>query len=440
MDRARMARMVVIFPFLIAGTAGAQAVDSTGPPRTPVLDKKSMDQTKANRRIWKPSQRAADQRTKDPEVHQANGKVKGLLSRVRDSLTPPSAKVNGLVRDGWAAFHRREFDRAEAVLDEAIGIDPWCAEAHRARGLARHNRYKWSEAIADYEETIRLEPDEWHTYFYRASALRFGRDAWAALDAFSEAIERFPEVAHFHASRAEVRLALRDARAAREDAEQALRLDPDHQKAMEFWMEALDKSGADATFKLALDSQVELWRWDPRPYARRAFLLATSPDPRVRNPKAALDDALRAESLSRGRSRAALRAKAAAQAALGDYPLAICSAVRAMFTELPNRDAGTDLIQIATFLVRRPLIKRPWPGEPPKRGVPRLQIGLGRSEQIGTYLTVDGGRALFLRAALLRDLPFPLVIVSWNPRGVREILDTLRGKTPSAMPAARRTQ
>lgn len=436
MPWARMAGMVVIVGLLAAGPAGAQGPETPGRPLPPVFDQETRDRARSDREVWQASLQAADRRTKDAEVRRANAEWKGRASRVRDSLLPPSARATGLVRDGWAAIHRREFEGAEAVLDEAIRAHPWYAEAHVARGVARHDRGDLVGAIADYDRAIRLDAGDWRGYHHRALALLHGRDSWAALDSFSGAIELFPEVAQLHAGRAEVRLALRDARGARADAERALELDPDHREAMDFWMEALDKSGDDATLKLVLDSGVEILREDPDPSARRALLLTTSPDPEVRNPSAALEDALRAESLSHGRSRAALRAKAAAQAALGDYPSAVGTSVRAVFAEPSNRDMGTDLVRLATFLARRPVTRRPWPAEPPDRAVHRLKLGVGVSSKIGAYLDADLDRVVSLRAALPRDLPIPLAVARWSPRGAREFLDSIRGGPPSTPPGA----
>jgi tetratricopeptide (TPR) repeat protein len=259
------------------------------------------------------------------------------------------------------------------------------------------------------------------------------------LDAFSDAIARFPERADIRAARAWVRLQLGDARSARFDAKWALDIDPTNAYAKQTWLKALDKAGEDATLRHALDEAISA---EPEAdlLVSRAVLLATSNDAKIRDPKAALTDAIRADELTFGLSRSALRAKAAAQAALGDFPSAVGNSYRAMFREMPNRDGGTDVIRIVTYLARKPLARDVWDKDPPERNRRSLQAGVGAASTIGAYFEVDCTRAFWVRVALPRALPIPIAIVRWNAQGMKEFCDELRTLIARGEPARSKSQ
>ena len=61
-------------------------------------------------------------------------------------------------------------EEAIADYDEAIRLEPDYAEAYNHRGIARRNLERYEEAIADYDEAIRLRPDFISTYYDRARA------------------------------------------------------------------------------------------------------------------------------------------------------------------------------------------------------------------------------------------------------------------------------
>ena len=118
-------------------------------------------------------------------------------------------------------------------------------------------------------------------------------------------------------------------------------------------MTALDVTGDDEELLMILKALVHYEPNKSDHHAARALLLASSPDDLLRDPEAALASATRAEELTGGRSRAALRAKAAAFAASGDFPRALSCQLRLIVSGLPNLDAGND-VDPPLDLPRRP--------------------------------------------------------------------------------------
>ncbi len=396
-------------------------------PIPEVFDQKFFDQVRANQEVWESAPRRAGGTT-DAAVTRAAAKkiapavrIKEGLARLRDAVLQPSLRGQELVRGGWTEIERKDYASAEGILDTAIALHPWYGEAYLARGFARHCQADLAGAMADYDRAIGLDPDDWRAPTWRAWALLDEGDAWAAIDAYAGVIDRFPEVAAIYATRAAAYLDVQDAAAARADAEKALLIDPEDAPAMKLWIQALDKSGDDATLQIALGELIRREPTNADLYASRALLLATSPDAQLRNPRLALADVSKAEELPQIHARPTLRAKAAAQAALGDYPSAVGSSFRALFSA-PFDDVLTDVAHLTAYLGRRPVIKKPWDREPPVRPTHRFRFGVMYYPDGGAFLEVSLQRVYFGRLALLPALPMPIAVVRWSPEGMKEFL------------------
>ena len=75
-------------------------------------------------------------------------------------------------------------EEAIADYDEAIRLKPDYAQAYYNRGNAKGRLERHEEAIADYDEAIRLKPDHAQAYYNRGAAK-------AALDLRDEARKDF---------------------------------------------------------------------------------------------------------------------------------------------------------------------------------------------------------------------------------------------------------
>ena len=80
-------------------------------------------------------------------------------------------------------------ERAIEDWDEAIRLDPQDADAYNNRGIAYHDLGEYQRAIEDYDEAIRLNPQAAYAYYNRGLAYeRLGRQEQADRD-FAKAKE-----------------------------------------------------------------------------------------------------------------------------------------------------------------------------------------------------------------------------------------------------------
>ncbi len=105
-----------------------------------------------------------------------------------------SGKLHGpnlaraFVSRGKALTARREYDRAIADLDQAIGLDPKNAVAFHSRGVAYFLKEQPDRAIADYDQAVRLNPKYAIAFNNRGVAYEAKHEVDRAIADYSEAI------------------------------------------------------------------------------------------------------------------------------------------------------------------------------------------------------------------------------------------------------------
>jgi tetratricopeptide (TPR) repeat protein len=120
----------------------------------------------------------------------------------------------------------KEIGNALADYNEAIRIDPTDARTFMNRGTARDWRGDIEEAIADYSEAIRIDPRGVDPYRYRAGARLKKEDHEGTLRDLDEVLRRAPgdPVAYYRRGEVWIKLGLPDK--ALFDLNEAIRLDP----------------------------------------------------------------------------------------------------------------------------------------------------------------------------------------------------------------------
>ena len=78
------------------------------------------------------------------------------------------------VNRGFAHYNKRAFDEALADYNEAIRLDTKNPVAYNNRGLIYYNKNDDPRAIADYDEAIRLNPRYAKAFYNRGNV--YGRD------------------------------------------------------------------------------------------------------------------------------------------------------------------------------------------------------------------------------------------------------------------------
>src|SRR5712692_965189 len=112
------------------------------------------------------------------------------------ALSPRSLAAAHYNRAVWWS-RKRAPDRALADLDESIRIDPERAHSFFTRGTLRVAKGNDAGAMADFDAAIRLDPKRAEAFFHRGQALLRANDPDRAIADFNEALRREPVAATY---------------------------------------------------------------------------------------------------------------------------------------------------------------------------------------------------------------------------------------------------
>jgi tetratricopeptide (TPR) repeat protein len=104
-------------------------------------------------------------------------------------------------RRGGAYAAQGDFNRAVADYNESMRIDPTYPAAYLNRGNAWFHRGDFDRAIADYNQAIQLDPQYGTAYMNRGSALGAKGDFDRAIADFDQAIQLDPKEAKAYYNR-----------------------------------------------------------------------------------------------------------------------------------------------------------------------------------------------------------------------------------------------
>lgn len=257
---------------------------------------------------------------------------------------------------GEAYLALKEYDKALADFDEAIRLVPDYASAYGDRAVTHGRRKDFSTALQDLNKAIELDPRNAVSYRNRGWICIELRKFDQAVADLSEAIRIKPNFASAYSHRAWAHGALGNREQELSDANKALALNPDDsiaynqranvwivkeqfEQAIADYTNAIRLGGAEVTFtnrgsaysrkgdyRQALADFDEAIRRNPaygRAHNERAWLLATCPEPQLRDAQQALSAARRACQLTDWKLPSHLSVLAAAYAEAGNFDEAI---------------------------------------------------------------------------------------------------------------------
>ena len=100
-----------------------------------------------------------------------------------------SHAADNAYNSGTEYLEQEQYNQAIVDFDEAIRLDPQYAKVYSNRGLAYINLGQYERAILDYDEAIRLDPQYGNAYYNRGIAYEnLGQQEQADLD-FAKAKE-----------------------------------------------------------------------------------------------------------------------------------------------------------------------------------------------------------------------------------------------------------
>ncbi len=274
----------------------------------------------------------------------------------------PDAKLTSSLRSlaAWACNRsgeiesdRRRDDEALKAFELAIQWDPSCWLAIHNRAVSRAQQGNLEGALADFNRALQLNPGLAVAYRNRGELLAAtGRTEEAAAD-YTTALAQLPQDAELYAMRGEAYHRLGQYDEALADLDQSIQIAPHEAAAYaqrgNVRAELGDYPRAIADFRQAMTVDPQ----SAEAHRSLAWLLATCPDQRFRNPRQALAAAARAAQLAAPGDPFVLDALAAANANAGQFDQAVRYQQEAIIN-VPGDFTGPFQDRLALYQQHRP--------------------------------------------------------------------------------------
>ena len=259
------------------------------------------------------------------------------------------AQVRANPRDPFAWAHRgrawheqQDYQKALADLNEAIRLDSDRSTWYANRGLVYDRLGEYDRAIGDYGEALRRDPLDAQSYNNRGLAYRARKDNTQAIRDFSQAVRIDASLADAYFNRGNAYKAKGELAQAIGDYNEAVRLDPAWVNA---YFNLANAHRANKEYDKAVSTYREVIRLDPEDadaFSNLAWLLATSPDKKVRDGRQAVEYAMTACDLTSWQASYFLATLAVACAENGQFEQAIKWQKRALESSQYETDEGKE--------------------------------------------------------------------------------------------------
>lgn len=155
------------------------------------------------------------------------------LSQAAEKKNP---EANRLAREGAEAAKNQDWDKAVDLLKKATSMDHKYADelsaVYQRRGYAAANEQRYGDAINDYDEALKLTPQEAARIHEQRAAVEMKiQDFDKALADYSELIKQKPNDVKYLNYRAYIYELKNDIKDSQADNDQILKMDPNNQDA-----------------------------------------------------------------------------------------------------------------------------------------------------------------------------------------------------------------
>jgi tetratricopeptide (TPR) repeat protein len=258
------------------------------------------------------------------------GRLAEAIARYREAIAIDSADADAHSDLGVALCRQGRTEEGAAEYREAMRINPVLGQPHYDLGLALFQQGRAEEAIAQFREALEIDPNDANTHGRLANALVQNGATEAAIAEYRTALQINPAYVEarnnlgltlFRQGRTEEAIAQYRA---------ALQNNPAYLEAQYNLGNALLRQGRTEEAIAAIQKALDLQPANTMIQNNLAWILATAPQPSLRDGPRAVQLAVQASQASGGNNPVILHTLAAAYAAAGQYPSAVETAQRAL--------------------------------------------------------------------------------------------------------------
>ena len=161
-------------------------------------------------------------------------------------------EANRLAREGAEASKAHDYNKAVELLRKASELDHKYAtdlsDVYQQRGYASAQAQKYQDAIADFNEALKIDSRDARIYEQRATVEVKMKDYDKALADYSEAIKLKPDEVRLYLYRGYIYEAKGDLKNSMADTEKVLKQDPGNKEAQERKKRLETRQAANAPF------------------------------------------------------------------------------------------------------------------------------------------------------------------------------------------------
>ena len=270
----------------------------------------------------------------------AQGRVDEAIIQYQRALAlwPESADALGGL--GSALFQKGQMDEAIIQFQKALEIKPDFAGVHNNLGYCFLRIRRFDEAIVQYQEALALQPNSADAYEHLGDALFRKGNMNEAIVQYQKALEIKPGVAETHNNLGYCFLRTGRLDEAVAQFREAIELQPRFVLAYNNLGNAFRQKGMPSEAIACYQKAIELQPQFIPAQRNLAWMLATCPEPSVRNGDKAIALAEQANQFSEGKDPLILRTLAAAYAEAGRFPEAVLTAKQALALAVTQSNTG----------------------------------------------------------------------------------------------------
>ena len=268
-------------------------------------------------------------RPQDPQSHYQLGHAMAAQQEFTDAqqqfekaLEIDPHHIAAMIDLGNICMLRQDLPKAEQLFQRAIRTAPQNADAHFNLGNLFLTQQKLEEARHELEKTIRIDPQHGYAYSSLGSLFVSQGETQEALQAYQNAIENNPENAIAHNNLARVLVANQQLEKAVQHYQFAIQHQPDlidaHQNLALLLVAMKQYEPAVKHLNLVVKARPDA----PGPSTRLGWILATHPNPQLRNPAVAVKLVEHAAELTKRQDPGILDVLAATYASNGQFKAA----------------------------------------------------------------------------------------------------------------------